>query len=855
MYQAVLDLLESGTFPVVDSIEIPGRDAMKMDIPRFLFASKIGSYLKDRHPEGLWAHQSKALEALGEGENVVVSTGTASGKSLIFQALTLHKMLLDPSHRAIVFYPLRALIADQYRGWEEYAAALGINREEVVCLDRTTTYAERESIIGRARVVIMTPDLCHAWLMSHLAEPSVRTFLAGVSTIVIDEAHSMESVFGSNCAFLLRRLNTARNYILGRSAPNQQIQYIGATATIENPGDHLNRLTGANFTVIDHDADGAPRYHRVVAHVASAQGAEFQIAKEIQTYVLANSNEGTFITFADSRRGVERLVIATERDLKELTTENTVAPYRAGYSPEQRRTIEERLRNGKLRGVVSTSALELGIDISHLTVGLNVGLPLSRKSYRQRLGRVGRNGPGAFIIVGPVDALSRYGSSLQEYNEMSVEPSYLYLDNRFMQFAHARCLSEERDSLRAPSGLPERAIWPSDFADTYPNARPGGNRPLEFDAVAELGGDSPHYNFPLRNIGELNYDIKRFENSENLGEVTHSQALRECYPGGTYIHNAKAYKVTGWRLSMAPYIQVRPTSTYQLTDPQITTWINAELNTRSLMGNNLQTQSNGLFDAFLVECQMLITERVGGYKDNRGRIHLYKDLQQRDANMKSKTRNFRTSGVILCIEEDWFKDGQTRRDVCDRLREVFLHEHSIDPKDIGSAATNIAVRTPDGKVHRGGCIAIYDQTYGSLRLTEKLFNGFPEILDRLKHGLVKEPGLLMCVEGIRSELAVLSADALVPADDNELPSGALQVFSSGSIVCYREKGQLMREVEVIRPTLIGGELFYHVYSLPMGRSPVRSRVRASRVEPCADSESWDYAVWNVETEEYEEESE
>ena len=387
--------------------------------------------------------------------------------------------------------------------------------------------------------------------------------------------------------------------------------------------------------------------------------------------------------------------MSTQEDLDELLDYPEVASYRGGFTSQARQRIERQLRSGNIRGVVSTSALELGIDFPNLRVGFTVGLPPTRKAYRQRLGRVGRNGPGAFVVIGPPNLFRRYGTFLREYHDMSVEPSYLYLDNRFMQFAHGRCLADERDALAASAGLPTHVPWPSGFADVYAAAQPGGNRPREFDAIAEIGGDTPQRSYPLRNVGEISYDIKRHESDDKLGDATQSQALRECYPGAAYFHMMRPYEVAAWQTgAYIPFIRVKSGVPGRSTKPLITTWINAEITSTGLMEGHLLRGENG----FLAECQMQITERVGGYVDGRtGEFHSYQELQQYNPNMKARSRTFRTSGIVLCIESDWFKRGGVKTVVSDKLREVFTHEYSVLPQDVGSAASNIVVRDGDGR--------------------------------------------------------------------------------------------------------------------------------------------------------------
>ncbi len=216
----------------------------------------------------------------------------------------------------------------------------------------------------------------------------------------------------------------AAHNLLEPNGDSRPLQFVGATATIANPGEHMKLLTGREFTVIDQDADGSPHRTRLLAHVACEPGDELSVARDLQHRVLADGTDGSFITFVDSRKGVETLAMATAQDVANLAADEEVVSYRAGFDADDRRRIEGQLRDGTRRGVVSTSALELGIDFPHLRVGFNVGVPPTRKAYRQRLGRVGRHGSGAFVLIGPDDAFTRYGTSFAE--AMSVEPSYLY---------------------------------------------------------------------------------------------------------------------------------------------------------------------------------------------------------------------------------------------------------------------------------------------------------------------------------------------------------------------------------------------------------------------------------------------
>ena len=738
--------------------------------------------------------------------------------------------------------------------------------EDIIGLiDGSVPVRDREDVLQRSQIIIMTPDVCHAWLMSRLALPTVRDFVRALSTLVMDEAHTLEGVFGSNFSFLIRRLIAARSHLLRDEKKADEMQIVAATATIANPEKHMKRLTGSEFTVVDHDDDCAPQHERIVAHLACPMGEALQVAKVLHNRVLADGREGGFITFLDSRKGVEGLAVASQAEATEvdkLLVTADILPYRAGFDSEDRRKIERRLQSGSLRGVVSTSALELGINIRHLRVGFNIGVPGTRKAYRQRLGRVGRSGPGAFVVIAPPGEFRRYGTTFREYHEMSVEPSYLYLDNRFMQFAHGRCLAVEREALAASLKLPKRvARWPQGFETSYSAARPGGRRRPEFDAVAELGGDSPHYGYPLRNVGEVNFQIKRHSQSDSIGDVSYLQALRECYPGATYLHLARAYKVAAWHdRSHQPFIRVKRGTPYRPTRPRITTWINTGLTSTELLGGHVRKGENG----FLAECKMQITERVEGFVDERaGEYFSYRQLQQRNPNLRARMRNFRTSGVILCVQHNWFKEPTAKQRFADRLREVFVREYSVSPRDIGSVSSNISVRTLDDGSVRGGCIAVFDETYGSLRLTEQLYLEFEHVLERLSAATTAEEedsdddNSQSLVARVREELSTFSAGGPLEIDIEDAPTGYEQVFKSGSRVCYRKGGHVAVEVEIIQPTLgfPGAEeqLMYQVKVPPTrpGQSPVLQWIAASALEPSAIADAWEYVWWDRETQSYE----
>ena len=799
----------------------------------------------------------------------MLSTGTASGKSLVFRCLAFHKVLLDRAARVLVFYPLKALAEDQLCGWQDMAKSLGFSEEEIGRIDGSVLVKDREWILQNARIVIMTPDVCHAWLMSNLASFEVQEFVRSLSTLILDEAHTLEGVLGSNFAFLVRRLMAARNFLSRNGAQKTSpLQFVAATATIQNPAEHLKQLTGAKFAAITHEKDGAPQHKRLVAHVACPEGKEYEVAKRsVHEILLREGRDGSFITFVDSRKGVEILAKRNGgmKDEKNALITAEVLPYRAGFEADDRRAIEGRLRDGTLRGVVSTSALELGIDIPSLRVGINLGVPATRKAYRQRLGRVGRKGSGVFIVIAPHNAFQMYGTSFCEYHDMSVEPSYLYLDNRFMQFAHARCLAVELESLGAPSKTPARVAWPDGFRDIHKMARPGGNRPPEFDKIADLGGDTPHHGYPLRNVGEARFQITMCAGlgmpDKKIGEVNQTQALRECYPGATYFHMLRAYKVIAWTTNVFDSsIRVTPTKRSRSTKLKITTWVNANLTPNGILENHIVRGEH----SFLAECQMQVTEKVEGYYDGENQFYDYRELQQKNPNMRARSRNFRTNGIVLYINRDWFK-GWIKKAFAARLREVFVREYSISTQDVHSADTNISLWNTGENWARGKCIVVYDEIYGSLRLTEKLYFEFRHVLDRLQAAadFEEDENLKIAVDWVRDEVSTFGfgkegdgdAAFLDDLQSTSLSQDYVQVFTEGSVVCWRQKGQMAVDVKIIEPIMdpemFDGELLYRI-EVSKQSGLARQLVRASLIEPSADADAWSYAWWNRRTQMYEE---
>src|SRR5712691_6317471 len=347
----------------------------------------------------LYEHQRAAYDAAARGEHLILATGTASGKSLGFNLPVLDTIAREPKSRALYLYPTKALAQDQARALAELHAP----NVRAAIYDGDTPGDRRWQIRKWANVILTNPDMLHVGVLPH--HDRWADVLHNLRYIVVDEAHVYRGVFGSHVGNVLRRLRRLAQVY------GAEPQFLMASATIANPGELAHDLAGIEATVVDDDA--APRTERTIllwnpelldAELglrASALGDASRLMAELV------SRELRTICFAKSRKAAE-LIHKFTVERVETATAQRLAPYRAGYTPQQRRDIERRLVEGELLGVAATDALELGIDIGLLDCAISVGFPGTIASLRQQWGRAGRRGHGLAVLVASEDALDQY---------------------------------------------------------------------------------------------------------------------------------------------------------------------------------------------------------------------------------------------------------------------------------------------------------------------------------------------------------------------------------------------------------------------------------------------------------------
>ncbi len=424
--------------------------------------------------EALWAHQADAWEAARRG-HAIVTTGTASGKSLAFNLPVLDTLASDVAARAFYLYPTKALAQDQARA----LARIGGKHLRHAIYDGDTPREERRAIRQRSNLILTNPDMLHVGVLPN--HRSWGDLLANLAWVVVDEAHVYRGVFGSHVANVLRRLRRlARAY-------GSDPRFLLTSATIANPTELAERLTGVEVELVDRD--GAPRAERQIAMwnpplVDEKLGRRASALGEAANLLAALvEREIRTICFLKSRRGVEliqrfarqRLEDAGRPDLAER-----IAPYRAGYTPMQRREIEQRLSDGDLLAVVATDALELGIDIGDLDAALCVTFPGTVASLRQMWGRAGRRSTGLAMYVAGEDALDQFFCRHPtEFLERPVEQAILDHESEQIHEAHLAAAAYE---------LP---LTPEDGEVFGPRWEEHARRLVQQGALRERGGKLP----------------------------------------------------------------------------------------------------------------------------------------------------------------------------------------------------------------------------------------------------------------------------------------------------------------------------------------------------------------------------
>ncbi|HEX7244007.1 MAG TPA: DEAD/DEAH box helicase [Solirubrobacterales bacterium] len=508
------------------------REAKTVALPRSLDPGLVEA-LKRNGVERLYSHQRAALEAAARSD-LVITSGTASGKSLAFNLPVLDGIASDPKRRALYLYPTKALAQDQAR---KLAALRPPNLREAI-YDGDTPREERPAIRRRSNLVLTNPDMLHVGVLPN--HKSWGDFLANLGWVVVDEAHTYRGVFGSHVANVLRRLRRlARAY-------GSEPRFLLASATIANPVGLAEELVGTPFELLDDD--GAPRAGREIAMwnpplIDRATGARRSALGEAADLLAELVSHGVrTICFLKSRRGIELIQRFARESLQargkpELA--ERIAPYRGGYTPQQRREIEARLAAGDLLAVVATDALELGIDVGELDAAICVTFPGTVASLRQMWGRAGRRQRGLAVYVAGQDALDQFFCRHpEEFLGRPVEAAILDHESEQIAARHMVAAAYELPLSEADAGVfgpgwrerSERLVAAGELRQAGGRTMP---RSSEFVAAK----------IPLRSASAHSVAVIERASGEMLGLVEAERAFTTIHPGAVYLHLGRSYEV------------------------------------------------------------------------------------------------------------------------------------------------------------------------------------------------------------------------------------------------------------------------------------------------------------------------
>jgi DEAD/DEAH box helicase domain-containing protein len=710
-----IDLLQGEEIAYVGSE--PAREARLAPLPDELHP-RVREALAAQGIEELYTHQRAAWDAAARGEHVVVTTGTASGKTLAFNLPVLDAIAQEPKTRALYLYPTKALAQDQLRSLSGFR----LPKLRAAIYDGDTETERRWQIRRWANLVLTNPDMLHVGVLPH--HDRWGDVLSNLRYVIVDEAHVYRGVFGSHVANVLRRLR--RLAAIYGAEP----QFLLASATIANPGELVERLLGVRATVVGED--GAPRAERTIVLWnppltdeelglrASPLGEGSRVLGELVSRGLRT------LLFAKSRKAAELIHrFAADR----LGDASRLSPYRAGYTPAQRREIEQRLSAGELLGVSATNALELGIDVGLLDAVVSVGFPGTVSSLRQQWGRAGRRGHGLAALVASEDALDQYFMrEPQALLGRRVEAAILDHENHRVLDGHVRSAAFE-----GPLDDGDRAILGDvalERAAELPELK-------KTDAgFVWAGRDYPAARVALRSTGMDAFTVVDRSTGSVLGLVERERAYSTVHEGAIYLHLGEQFRVASLdHEARAALVEPFSGDYYTQAKKETMTAIDEARRVEWRCGLELSFGS------------VVVTEQVVAYQKKSIHDQAAFDLVQLDL----PQTEFETEAIWF-VPQPWMtEDLDSERRL---LGSLHAAEHSLiallplwamcDRWDIGGLSTNVHFQTG------APTIFVYDGHPGGVGITERGFDAFEGWVEDTAQMLRGCPCLLGCPSCVQS---------------------------------------------------------------------------------------------------------
>ncbi|MBI4201479.1 MAG: DEAD/DEAH box helicase [Chloroflexi bacterium] len=692
---------------IVHTEVIPQREAKHRDVARPL-AQSVERALARSGISALYEHQAAAIDALGDGRNIVVATGAASGKSLCYNVPVLEAFLQDNSARSLYIFPSKALAQDQLRSLRALCGSeipLGVD-----VFDGDTPREARSHIKRAAQVVLTNPDMLHLGIL-----PNHQTWgrlLRHLRYVVLDEAHVYRGVFGSHLANVLRRLRR----LCGRYGSDPQ--FVVSSATIANPKELAEALVGLPFVVIDQDSSPFGRKHFLFWNppvVDEARARRKSTTSE--TSVLFGRlllEKVRTLAFARTRRQVEMIYLSARQQLAERAPElaSRVSPYRASYLAEDRRRIEKALFEGELLGVASTNALELGIDVGSLDATILGGYPGSIGSAWQQAGRSGRRQEESLsLLVARDDPLDQY---LMRHPEFFFgrphEHALISPQNPYVLGPHLLCAAYEMPLTHGDEGL----FGPVFRERVAALEQDGLLRPHGGRWFLDPGLTYPAESVNIRSSSTDLYAVVESGSGALLEKVEEHSAFFQLHPGAVYLHYGDQYLVEKLDLrSKTAYVLAEAVPYYtqsrDITDIRVV--------------RVLRQKRAGKVEVFLGEVE--VTTQVVSYE----RKAQYTDESLGEEVVDLPPRRFPTIAVWYGVPDDLAEE--IRRQRLDLAGGLHAAEHAAigvlplfalcDRNDIGGVSTPLHPDTGKPQVF------IYDGHAGGIGIAEKGYDIIEEL--------------------------------------------------------------------------------------------------------------------------------
>jgi DEAD/DEAH box helicase domain-containing protein len=687
---------------------VPDRSAIYGDGGQSLPAALVAA-LRHLGIHRLYTHQAQSVRAVREGFDIVVTTSTASGKTLCYNLPVLEEMLEEPASRALYLFPTKALAQDQMRNLADLTQRT-CPRLIHATYDGDTPRSSRARIRKSASIILSNPDMLHLGILPN--HRMWRHFLRNLRFVVVDEAHVYRGIFGSHVACVLRRLRRLCRHYGSRPV------FICSSATIANPAELIENLLGLPPLVISED--GAPRSSRDFVlwnpptvdekhgRRRSANLEASHLFSELVKHGLRN------ITFVKARK-VAELILRYSRDIladADPMLTDLVRSYRAGYLPRERREIEQALFHGELLGVTATNALELGVDIGSLDATVLVGYPGTIASTWQQAGRAGRGVNHALsFLIGLDNPLDQYFMHHPEsLFGRSHENALLDPGNPYVLTGHLSCAAYE-----SPLSAEDVEFFGSRFPEAISQLVTTGGLERRRNRWYYPGSDYPAEHVSIRSMSQESFSlIDESQGGAVLEELEAATAFSRVHPGAVYLHQGETYLVKELDLR-AKVARAGPADLDYYTQPR-------EVNDLSVVETS-RTDTVGRIPICLGQVQ--VTEQVVGFR----RKELLSDVTLGEEHLDLPSRSFSTTALWFGIPEG--TEGAIRRLGLDLQGGLHGVEHAAigilplfamcDRQDIGGLSTPHHGDT--GKAQ----IFIYDGFPGGVGIAEKGYELLPEL--------------------------------------------------------------------------------------------------------------------------------